>query len=744
MNRFAEWRHGTLWFGCVVVLSGLLVGVTLLLTGGQTARANPGVIYVDADAAPGGGGTSWSDAYTDLQSALKVAGPGDEIWVAEGVYYPADNADDRTATFKLRAGVALVGGFAGGEKERDQRNWETNVTVLSGDLDRNDTTDAHGVVVDTENIVGANAYHVVTGDGVTETAVLDGFVITAGSADGSGPQNSGGGMFNEDSSPMLSNVVFSGNWASSNGGGMINFRSNPTLANVAFGSNQAADGGALFNGSSSPTLTNVIFSGNHAVSNGGAMANWSSSPTLTDVTFSRNTTESEGGGMIDNYSSSPTLTNVTFSGNQAGSNGGGMVNYDSSSPTLTNVTFSGNRTSSHGGGMYNGEDGSPTLTRVTFTGNQAAWSGGAMYNDNSSPSLDHVTFSDNQAASYGGGMCNSSSNPALTNVTFSGNWALAAGGGILNSSSSPTLTGVIFRANEAGGSGGGMANENSGPTLTSVTFTANQARDGGGMLNLDSSPRLTNVIFSGNRAAGYGGGMANSISSSTLINVTFSGNQATGYGGGMVNSDSNPMLVNAILWGNEAPTDPEIYNLGTSAPDVRHSNIQGGHPGTGNIDANPLFVDPVDASEAPTTDGDYRLTEGSPAVDVGFDDAVVVTTDLDGNPRIVDGTGDGSAVVDMGAYELQIPLLTIIKEGEGAVTSTPGSIDCGSICTGAFLTGSSVTLTATADPGWTFVGWSRDVESTENPLELAIERDTTITATFEEMKVYLPLVLRSG
>ncbi|MEA3376525.1 MAG: right-handed parallel beta-helix repeat-containing protein [Chloroflexota bacterium] len=398
MASLTQSERIVLWLAGAALLLGLLMGGTALLIPRQTARANPGFIYVDADAGPGGDGSSWGDAYTDLQEGLKVARPGDEIWVAEGVYYPADSPDDRAAAFEIRAGVALVGGFAGTEKERDERDWAAHVTVLSGDLDRNDITDANGVVTRTLNIVGNNAYHVVTADGVPETAVLDGFTITAGYADGS-----------------------------------------------------------------------------------------------SDL-------QDRGGGML-------------------------------------------------------GVDSSPTVRHVTFSGNKA-------------------------------------------------------------------MTG-----------------------------------DGGGMVNVGSHPTLTNVVFSGNRATWGGGGMANSgTSSPTLTNVTFSGNRAV-EGGAIHNADSSPALVNAILWGNEASTGAQIHNVYPSASDVKYSDVEGGYPGTANIDSDPLFVAPVAPGEAPTTTGNYRLQAGSPAVDGGLNAAVpaAVSTDLDGSPRIVDGDGDGSAVVDMGAYERQTP-----------------------------------------------------------------------------------------
>jgi len=147
-------------------------------------------------------------------------------------------------------------------------------------------------VTTTANLRGSNAYHVVNGSGKSNTAVLDGFVITAGQANGSLPNNYGGGMFN-----------FPGG--------------NATLANLTFSGNLATYGGGMFNYSNSaPTLTRVTFSGN-AAENGGGMYNSGSSPTLTDVTFSGNAAINGRGGGMDNYSSSPLLTNVTFAGNSA-------------------------------------------------------------------------------------------------------------------------------------------------------------------------------------------------------------------------------------------------------------------------------------------------------------------------------------------------------------------------------------------------------------------------------------------
>jgi len=132
------------------------------------ATAAADVIYVDADAA-GGDGTSWGTAYKYLQDALyKPPTGGDQIWVAEGTYKPdqggGQTPGSRTATFQLINGVAIYGGFAGIETTLEQRDWTSNVTILSGDLNGDD-------VGFTNN--GENSYHVVTGSGTDANAVLD-------------------------------------------------------------------------------------------------------------------------------------------------------------------------------------------------------------------------------------------------------------------------------------------------------------------------------------------------------------------------------------------------------------------------------------------------------------------------------------------------------------------------------------------------------------------------------------------
>ena len=282
----------------------VLVTLTMLFSQfvwavGSTSAGVVVLCYVDASAVGLNDGTSWTNAYTNLQSALGGSSCL-EIWVADGTYKPS-SPSGRSATFQLKNGVAIYGGFAGGEFLLEARDPAVNVTILSGDIG-------------TASDISDNSYHVVTG---ITGATLDGFTITAGNANGSTCPGTGcgGGMLNNNSSPTLTNLTFSNNSASG-GGGMENY-----------------GGGNL-------TVTNTTFSGNTAINNGGGMENFYSSPVVTNVTFSGNTALN-GGGMA-NKQGSPKVTNATFSGNTASSSGGGMYNNDYSTPTIRNTILWGN------------------------------------------------------------------------------------------------------------------------------------------------------------------------------------------------------------------------------------------------------------------------------------------------------------------------------------------------------------------------------------------------------------------
>lgn len=346
--------------------------------------------YVNASANGGNTGASWVHAYVSVQSAL-VNPVCTEVWVARGVYKPVVPANigsvtvgERAASFNIGVGVAVYGGFSGGETSRAARDPISHVTILSGDLDNNDDSnnvDGNFVNESSSEIVGSNSRHIVMMNGtagipITASTVLDGFTLTAGDNTNN---NDGGGAL----------------WCRGSGVGR---GCSPTLAKLRASGNRANSGGAMAfighsGGASSPALTDIAFSGNSANTFGGAMfnhaeASGTSSPTLTRVTFSDNRSTQFGGAMVSDGTaggtSNPTLVNVTFVGNSANS-GGAMFNNGgggNSNPTLTNVTFTGN-SASQGGAMYNfgGTNGhsNPNLNSVILWGNAATLSGPELF-----------------------------------------------------------------------------------------------------------------------------------------------------------------------------------------------------------------------------------------------------------------------------------------------------------------------------------------------------------------------------
>jgi predicted outer membrane repeat protein len=146
-------------------------------------------------------------------------------------------------------------------------------TILSGDIDNNDAT-TNGIVTDTDNIVGDNSYNVVTSSGNNNLTYFDGFIITAGLANGS--NGTGGGMYlNGGGNPVLKNLTFIGNRALGGGGGLYSTGSSPSLENISFMNNSSGfHGGGMYNEdnenvSESVSLNRVLFSGNLSETNGG-------------------------------------------------------------------------------------------------------------------------------------------------------------------------------------------------------------------------------------------------------------------------------------------------------------------------------------------------------------------------------------------------------------------------------------------------------------------------------------------
>jgi parallel beta-helix repeat protein len=598
------------------------------------------IIYVDTDANGADDGTSWTDAFNYLQDALAAAGSGAQIWVAEGIYTPdcnsavPDGTGDREATFQLIDGVTLKGGYAGfGQPYPNACDPNLYETVLSGDLDGNDLD-----VNDPWDLLdhpsrAENSYHVVTGSGTDETAILDGFTISGG---------------NKEYYP--------------GGAGMYNMWGSPTLVRCTFRANSVSDsegneGAGLYNRYGSPTLTDCKFIKNAADDDAAGMYSRDGSPTLTNCLFSGNDRE----GLFIGGNSTSTVTDCTFSGNKGKGMGVGRGAYDVS---VHNCTFIANlKKDGCGGGMGTGSDSRPMVVDCVFVGNSASDDGGGMFNYGN-PTLINCIFIENRAGDDGGAIKNVYNNSTLINCIFIGNRASGNAGGIQNHASRLTQTDCIFIANTASGDGG------------AVHYTS------------DSDATLTNCIFSGNSAVSAGGGIHTRNSSApTLTNCTFAGNSAAN--GSAVSCDSyeqshpsNLRLTNCILWdgGNE------IWNNDGSTITITYSDVQGAWPGQGNIEADPCFADPGywdpngtpgDANDDYWVAGDYHLKSEGGRWDPNseswvLDDVTSACIDKgDWSSPIGDEPYPNGGRVNMGAYggtgeASKSPVITCWEAGECA------------------------------------------------------------------------------
>ncbi len=461
----------------LVLINAVAVGMT-----GSASAAS--IIYVNVNAVGANNGSSWANAYQSLQAALTAAVSGDQIWVAKGTYKPGAA---RTATFMLKTGVAVYGGFAGGETLLSQRHVALNTTVLSGELG------ALGPA--------GNVYHVVSGLAVDNTAVLDGFTISGGNANGTSPNDSGGGIYDSSGNPTLANLVVTANRAVVNGGGMYNFNGGPILLkNVLFkGNHSAATAGGLYNDSASPTLIHVTFLSNSADGYAGGLYTTVGVDSLKLVSFKGNTSGRDGGGLYD-VNTTITLNRVSFTGNKAVDAGGGMYSTGSTT-TLTRVTFAGNTAPNAGGGMLNQSSGSVSLTNVTFNGNVATNGtngfGGGLYNGGSTVSLTSVTFNDNQA-DFAAGMDNFNSTVTVNNATFNANASKNDGGAVYNTSSGFLTTNATFSGNSAVGTGGAVFDDASSPILQDSILWG----DGSEVFNKSGSPTVLDTIVQGGCPSG--------------------------------------------------------------------------------------------------------------------------------------------------------------------------------------------------------------------------------------------------
>lgn len=345
---------------------------------------NDTIVYVDVNATGLNNGSSWTDAYTDLQSALipeNICTENIQVWVAAGTYKPTQGTD-QNVYFTMRNNCAIYGGFQGGETALSQRDWINNVCILSGDLLEDDGADF-------ENY-DDNSNHIILNvdEPLGSSALIDGFTIRGARASSSFIENSGAGMFNFNASPMIRNCLFTQNY-------------------VGNGFSTSIGGAAISNSHASiPTIYNTTFTENYSEHNGGAIYSlYESGLNMDSCIIDNNHAEVEGGGIYG--FGTINVTNSTITNNSAGNIGGGVSSFRSF--TADNCTFAGNHASILGGAIRSNMK--TSLTNCVFLGDSSAQ--GIVYMEwDTSHHLMNCSFSGNTSTPitfsniYGGSVIN--------------------------------------------------------------------------------------------------------------------------------------------------------------------------------------------------------------------------------------------------------------------------------------------------------------------------------------------------
>ncbi len=594
-------QHWRALYPLLTILSGGLI-LLLLLAGLRSplAYAAPSatIRYVD------GGGSNSSDCSASsapcatIQYAISQSAAGDEIRVAQGTY---------TETIGIGVTLTLKGGY-------EAAGWTRNITANPTIIDAN----------------GANASVVNITPGIN--VVIEGFTIQGANNAG----DNGGGFLINDATVVISATVIQNNATSGGGGGGVWYEGNNVNVSVVNSSllnnSASASGGGIAGcctGSNSALgLDNVTVRENSAPSGGGLALN-DVVATITNSQIISNTAASgDGGGINAGPNVTLSLANSAVLSNTA--LGGGGLSLNNSAVSLDNVNLTGNQASGSGGGMALSQA-TAVITDGQIANNTAGASGGGLWLNNANATLTSVTVQGNQAVSSGyasGGGVDTTNNSSLTlndsvianNVVQSTGGGETLGGAINNGSGSVEITNSIIRNNNSQGT----------PALQiyQAVFTA------------------TNTLIVDNQGPGFAG----TPTQGRFTNVTIANNSGPGLGIGPLELPTEPAvnvtILNSILWGNSGGDYYCDASVGTVNCTLAYSDVGAGNTsGTGNISADPFFVD--------AANGNYRLQVGSPAIDAGTASGTP-GDDLEGNPR---DTAPDMGAFEWSGYRLYLPLI---------------------------------------------------------------------------------------
>lgn len=380
---------------------------------------------------------------------------------------------------------------------------------------------------------------------------------------------------------------------------------------------------------------------------GGGIYCSSSSPTIMNNMIIWNFVTGHGGGIYCCYDALPTVKNNQIMDNSSGIDGGGISCWDSSDALIDGNFIAGNIAFAAAGGI-DCVDSDPMITANTIEVNQAI---------------------------QGGGIRCFNSKATITRNIVKENWAVATtnafGGGILCDASIAYIENNTITKNHSDDDGAGIScwNGSDAVIVNNIVMTNDSSMSAGGIDCIGSDAVIVNNHVFDNWALGETA-IRCCHCSPTITNNTVCNNLAGGSSGacaGLSTYYASPVVTNTIFWNN---TGAEIdVGLGSS-PVVTYCDVEGGWPGTGNINANPLFVS--------LAGNDYHLTYQSPCRDAGTNAAPQLPDfDFESDPRIAWG-----GTVDMGADEFYTHMYITgdVTPGgsiEGKMVGLPGTTPVG-------------------------------------------------------------------
>jgi cysteine-rich repeat protein len=565
-------------------------------------------VHVDADGgAAQPDGLTWASALATVQEGIRAAAAQPtpcEVWVAAGVYLAWTGA--QSDTLQLEPGVALYGGFAGTETSREERSWDAHPSLLDGRE---------------PGSTWRRVFHVVTG---ADDALLDGFTIKGGRADGVGLDGNGGGLLASGVSPTVANCRFEDNEARWGGALYLGTGSASEVRDSTFLGNRADFGGAVASVDASALLTGLHLEDNAAAVSGGAVYALRGRLSATGSAFEQNRSAIDGGGLagVDAY---VLVAGCTLTGNTATS-GGGLLAFDGAVLSVTSALLEANQ-ARQGAGVFV-EQATLELVESEVTRN--------------------VSPEPNEAR--GAGLHAVASEVSLRRSRFSYNLTGAelthAGGAVyLDACASAEVEGVEFAYNGSG-AGGGIWSQDTPLVVAWSRFVGNDAQGGaypdggaidlhGGALDLRHSELLQNhaerqggavsireptgavlvatCLVAANSAGEAGDGLA--LGAATLVTVAQSTLSAPG-GSAIAVRDSGLAVVNTLLEGALALD-------AVSGAQLRRCLVPVGFPYS--------CADCVSGGPGFVGGGDYHLAAGSPGIGAG---------DASLNPTYGDGTVD--------------------------------------------------------------------------------------------------------